>query len=175
MRFIHIRGLLIHYASSLSERGPLESLKSQVIVWTPLSMAEIAVSTSFLKLPHELLMKIFNLLADSKDALCLALVHSIFRGVYPLTKWSSLLVDVRSLRCRLYRDLKDPESERLYYCRMCTSGRVPCGKHGAEAIVSIRKGRAYRRMKSQAHDPPLLERVRRMATDNHTYCCMSRG
>ena len=139
------------------------------------SMAQPVISPSLLKLPSELLVKIFNLLTDSKDAVCLALVHSSIREIYSLTEWSSLLVDVRSLRCRLYRDLKNPTSATIYYCYRCTSGRIPCEKHGIKAIVGIEEGRAHRWINARTYDQPLRERLRRIATDNHKYCCMTRG
>ena len=138
-------------------------------------MAQPIISSSLLKLPSELFVTIFNLLTDSKDAVSLALAHSSIRDIYSLTRWPSLLVDVRSLRCRLYRDLKNPTSLVIYYCQRCTSGRIPCEKHGIKAIVGVEKEKAYRRMNASIYDPPLRARLRRIATDNHKYCCMTRG
>jgi hypothetical protein len=142
-----------------------------------MAYSAICPKLSLINLPNELVIRIFNLLPDSKDAVCLALVHSTLRTLYFLTTWSSLPVDVRSLRCRLHRDLKNSDTETLYYCSRCTSARIPCEKHGVDKLVGMAKRAAFRRVVNSSRDPPLRERWLRIATDydQHRYCCITRG
>lgn len=132
---------------------------------------------SFTTLPHEILLLITTHLPSSIDAISLFLSSRTFSPFWTLTPWSTLPIDVRSLRCRLHRDLLNHATQTLYYCSRCTSPRIPCEKHGVEAVARIAKRAACRRVVNSSRDPPLRERWLRVASDcdRHKYCCMTRG
>jgi hypothetical protein len=133
----------------------------------------MAQPTTLLTLPPELLYLITTHLPSSIDMISLLLSHPSLLHLYS----PSLPVDIRSLRCRLHRDLLNPSTQTLYYCMLCPSPRIPCEKHGIAFVVGIAKRAAFRRVVNSSRDPPLRERWLRVATDldRHKYCCITRG